>query len=87
VSTCKQRGTVRSPHRRAQEDFKGIVLKAALVDVAIEQNTLVVTFSLWNLTIAVATLALVLLAVLLVIFLLIRHPLWGLGTIAEIVDA
>ena len=38
------------PVYRFKDDVKGVVLKAALVDVAIEQNTLTVTFSLWNLT-------------------------------------
>jgi hypothetical protein len=75
------------PVYRFKEDFKGVVLKAALVDVTIRQDTLAVTFSLWNLTVTVATFALVLFGVLFVIFLLIRHPLWGLGTIASIADA
>ncbi len=70
---------------RFKEDFKGIVLKAALVDVTIEQNALVVTFSLWNLTVTVATFALVLMGVLLSIYVLIRHPLWGLETIVDLV--
>ena len=75
------------PVYRFKQDFKGVVLKAALVDVTIRQNTLAVTFSLWNLTVTVATFAVVLLGVLLVIFLLVRHPLWGLGTIAPVTDA
>ena len=55
------------------------MLKAALADVAIEQNALVVTFSLWNLTVMAAIFALVLIGALVFIFQLIRHPLWGLG--------
>jgi hypothetical protein len=74
------------PVYRFKEDFKGVVLKAALVDVKIEQNVLRVTFSLWNLTMTVAIFALVLIGVLLVIYLLIRHPLWGLGMIAQLAD-
>src|SRR5262247_1666208 len=71
------------PVYRLKDDFKGVVLKAALVDVAIEQNTLAVTFSLWNLTLTVAMFALILIVLLLVIYWLIRHPRWGL----DIVDA
>ena len=66
------------PVYRIKDDFKGVVLKAALVDVAIEQNTLAVTFSLWNLTMTAAMFALTLIIVALVIYWLIRHPLWGL---------
>jgi hypothetical protein len=72
------------PVYRLKQDFKGVVLKAALVDVTIQQNTLAVTFSLWNLTLTVATFGLVLSGVLVVIILLVRHPLWGLETIASI---
>ena len=71
------------PVYRFKDDFKGVVLKAALVNVAIEQNTLAVTFSLWNLTLTVAMFALILIVLLLVIYWLIRHPRWGL----DIVDA
>ena len=72
------------PVYRFKEDFKGVVLKAALVDVSIQQNTLAVTFSLWNLTVTVAIFAVALILVLLAVVYLIRHPLWGLGTIASI---
>ena len=71
------------PVYRFKDDFKGVVLKAALVNVAIEQNTLAVTFSLWNLTLTVAMFALILIILLLVIYWLIRHPRWGL----DIIDA
>src|SRR5215510_7089488 len=63
------------PVYRFKDDFKGMVLKAALVDVAIEQNTLAVTFSLWNLTVTTAMFALILILVAFVIYWLIRHPL------------
>jgi len=69
------------PVYRFKDDFKGVVLKAALVDVAIEQNTLAVTFSLWNLTMAAAMFALILIMLVLVIYWLIRHPLWGVEAI------
>jgi len=67
------------PVYRLKDDLKGVVLKAALVDVAIEQNTLTVTFSLWNLTMTAGMFVLTLIILVLVIFWLIRHPLWGLG--------
>src|SRR5262249_32810499 len=75
------------PVYRFKDDFKGVVLKAALVDVAIEQNTLAVTFSLWNLTMTAAMFALILIMLALVIYWLIRHPVWGLDVIADALDA
>jgi hypothetical protein len=72
------------PVYRFKQDFKGIVLKAALVDVTIEHNALVATFSLWNLTVSTATFAFVVMVMLLFAYVLIRHPLWGLGTIVDI---
>ena len=42
-----------------------------------------VTFSLWNLTVTVGIFALILGIVLLLVYLLIRDPLWGLGMIAD----
>jgi len=74
------------PVYRFKNDFKGFVLKASLVDVTIGQDALVVTFSLWNLTVTCAILALVLIGILTIIYLLIRHPLWGLGKIIDIAD-
>jgi hypothetical protein len=74
------------PVYRFKDDFKGVVLKAALVDVAIEQNTLTVTFSLWNLTLAAGMFALILIILVLVIYWLIRHPLWGLNIVEAAVS-
>jgi hypothetical protein len=74
------------PVYRFKDDFKGIVLKAALVNVTIEQSTLTVTFSLWNLTVTVAIFAAVIVGVLLLIYVLLRHPLWGLEVVADIVS-
>ncbi len=71
---------------RFKDDFKGFVLKASLVDVTIGQDALVVTFSPWNLTVTCAILTFVLLGILSIIYLLIRHPLWGLEKIIDIVD-
>jgi hypothetical protein len=74
------------PVYRFKNDFKGFVLKASLVEVTIGQDALVVTFSLWNLTVTCAILAFVLIGILSIIYLLIRHPLWGLGKIIDIAD-
>jgi len=75
------------PVYRFKDDIKGVVLKAALVDVAIEQNTLAVTFSLWNLTMTAAIFALILIILVLVIYWLIRHPRWGLNIVDAVVNA
>jgi hypothetical protein len=75
------------PAYRFKDDFKGIVVKAALVDVVIEQGALVVTFSVWSLTVTVAIFVLVLIGLLLLVYWLIRHPLWGLRVIADLADA
>ena len=74
------------PVYRLKDDFKGLVLKAALVDVTIEQNNLAVTFSLWNLTVATGMFVLILIILVLVIYWLIRHPLWGLGIVDAVVN-
>jgi hypothetical protein len=66
------------PVYRVKDDLKGVLLKAALVDVAIERDRLVVTFSIWNLTTTVAIFALLLIGALLAVYLLVRHPHWGL---------
>jgi len=47
---------------------------------------MVVTFSVWSLTVTVAIFALVLIALLLIVYWLIRHPLWGLRTITDLAD-
>jgi hypothetical protein len=74
------------PVYRFKNDVKGFVLKASLADVTISQNALVVTFSLWNLTVTCAVFAFILIGALSIIYLLIRHPLWGLGKIIDVVD-
>jgi hypothetical protein len=74
------------PVYRFKNDFKGFVLKASLVDVTIGHDALEVTFSLWNLTVTCAVFAFVLIGILSIIYLLIRHPLWGLGKVIDIAD-
>jgi hypothetical protein len=53
------------------------VFKAAVTDVAIEGNAVAIGVSLLSLSVMVAVCLLALLAVLLVIVQLIRHPGWG----------
>jgi hypothetical protein len=74
------------PVYRFKDDFKGFVLKAALVDVKIADNVLVVTFSLWNLTVTAALFALALLFALAFMGFLIRHPEWGVQEIGHVAD-
>jgi len=71
------------PVYRVKDDVKGIVIKAALAGVAIEQDALVIDFSVWRLTVTVIAWLLVLLLVVAAVIQLVRHPLWGLGQIAE----
>jgi len=74
------------PVYRFKDDLKGMVLKATLVDVAIQQNNLTVTFSLWNLTVTTGMFVLCLIIVVLAIYWLIRHPRWGLGVVDAVVN-
>src|SRR5262245_26746598 len=74
------------PVYRLKDDFKGVVLKATLVNVAIEQNNLTVTFSLWNMTVTTGLFVLCLILVVLAIYWLIRHPLWGLVIVGAVVN-
>jgi hypothetical protein len=75
------------PVYRFKDDLKGIVLKAAVADVAIQADTIAVTLSLVRLTetvaIGLATFGLILL----LIVLLVRNPGWGLSILVGAVDA
>jgi hypothetical protein len=75
------------PVYRFKDDIKGIVLKAAVTNIAIEGDKLVITVSLVSLT---RTAALFLGAFVLGLFLLIYlrwHPGWGLGMLTDAIDA
>src|SRR5215475_9281387 len=74
------------PVYRLKDDFKGVVLKATLVNVAIEQNNLTVTFSLCNMTVTTGLFVLCFILVVLAIYWLIRHPLWGLIIVGAVVN-
>ena len=67
------------PIYRPKDDAKGLVLRTLLRAVAIEKDTLVVTFSLSGLTLSAAPWGLLLLAVAIFCVQLIRHPGWGLS--------
>jgi hypothetical protein len=72
------------PVYRLHNDLTGFVLKAALSDVKIDQNVLVVTFSLWNFSLVVFVFALPLLTVASFVYFLIRYPQWGVGLMLDI---
>lgn len=60
-----------------KDDLKGLVLKGAITDVAIEGNAVAIGVSLFNLSVMVAICLLALLTILLVVTQLMRHPGWG----------
>jgi hypothetical protein len=64
------------PVYRFKNDFKGRVAKMALADVAVEQNNLVISLSIWSLTAAVSIFGLIVLAALYLVCVFIRSPPW-----------
>jgi hypothetical protein len=66
------------PVYRFKDDFKGIVLKAAISDIATRGDAVVITLSLVKLTEMVAIYVGALLIIMVLIVLLFRHPDWGL---------
>jgi hypothetical protein len=75
------------PVYRFKEDIKGIVLRAALSDVATQGDAIVIKVSLVRLTTTVAIGLAVLLAVVFLIVQLVRHPHWGLTILDVALDA
>jgi Protein of unknown function (DUF1439) len=75
------------PVYRFKDDFKGIVLKAAVTDIAIQGDTVVIPVSLINLTVAVATYLFIVFCVLAFMFYLVRHPGWGLSILDAVTGA
>src|SRR5262249_6236380 len=65
------------PVYRFKDDLKGLVLKAAITNVAIERNAIAIELSLITLSVMVAACLFVLLAILVGVIQLIRHPNWG----------
>ena len=66
------------PVYRFKDDFKGIVLKAAISDIVMRDDAIVITLSLVKLTEMVAVYVIALLVIMVLIVLLLRHPSWGL---------
>jgi len=64
------------PVYRFKNDFMGRVAKLALADVAVEQNNLVISLSIWSLTAVVAIFGVIVLAALHFAYLFIRYPPW-----------
>ncbi len=62
------------PVYRFKNDLTGRVAKLALADVAIEQDNLIITLSIWSLAAAVAIFGVIVLAALYLIYLFIRYP-------------
>jgi hypothetical protein len=67
------------PIYRLKDDAKGLVVRTVLRAVAIENNTLVVTFSVWGVTLVAAVCGLLLLALAALAVLLVRNPAWRLS--------
>jgi hypothetical protein len=66
------------PVYRFKDDFKGIVLKAAISDIVTQGDAIVITLSLVKLTEMVAIYVGALLLIMFLIVQLLRHPTWGL---------
>ena len=65
------------PVYRFRDNLRGMILNAAITNIAISGNTLVIGVSLWNVTAIVLAFVLVVLLALWLIVVLIRHPMWG----------
>lgn len=66
------------PVYRFKDDFKGIVLKAAVSNVAIQGDAILITVSLVTLTVMTAVSLAALLVITFLMIHLVRHPDWGL---------
>jgi hypothetical protein len=72
----------RRPVYRLKDDVKGWLIRASLESVKIDQDRIVVTFSLWQLTSTVLFGCFCLIVGIAFLLILIRHPLLGLTEIA-----
>lgn len=75
------------PVYRFKDDVKGIVLKAAVTNVAIEGDRIVITVSLISLTRTVALYLGLLLLALILLAQLWLHPDWGIALPVDAIDA
>lgn len=74
------------PVYRFKDDFKGYVLKAALTDVTVAGDRLVVDLSLWKLTATTATFAFWLVVGVAALLFLLRFPIWSAAAGVSIGD-
>ena len=65
------------PVYRFKDDLKGIVGKAALGDITMQPDAIVITLSVARLTVTVAIGIAALLVIVVLIVQLVRHPRWG----------
>ena len=75
------------PVYRFKDDFKGMLLKSTVTDIAVVGNTLAIGVSLFGLTAGVGAWLFGLLLALLAVVQLVRHPGWGISVAADVVDA
>jgi uncharacterized membrane protein HdeD (DUF308 family) len=61
--------------------MRGLLIKASLESVKIDQSQIVITFSLWQLTVSVLFGLLCLIGCIAAVWVLIKHPFLGLTTI------
>lgn len=71
----------RRPVYRPKDDMRGLLIKASLESVKVDQSQIVITFSLWQLTVSVLFGLLCLIGCIATIWVLIKHPFLGLTTI------
>lgn len=72
----------KTPLYKLKSDFKGIVIRASLEKIWIENGVLHATISLWQLTTTLAVWAVCLVFAVVLAFGLIMSPDWGLAAIA-----
>jgi hypothetical protein len=71
----------RRPVYRPKDDVRGLLIKASLESVKVNQGHVVITFSLWQLTGSVLFGLLCLISFVVAAWVLIKHPFLGLTTI------
>lgn len=67
-----------TPIYKPKNDMKGIILKATLAGIAIDNGALVLSFSIWELTKTVFSCLFLLIFSLGAAAVLLRHPAWGI---------
>ncbi len=75
------------PVYRFKDDLKGIVLKAAVSNVATRGDAILITMSLVTLTVMTAASLAALLVITFLMAQLVRHPDWGLSVLEAAIDS